>query len=127
MHPLFNIVWFRLSGDAMRVHAINHSDNYDTKRITCTECDECIGWIRNGSWLLYRDLNFGDITEYITFRMASKSSGVVEAHLDNKDGELLGSHQITHTGSWQTWKYFNMHIKPTSGTKTLCIVAKSVK
>lgn len=68
-----------------------------------------IGFIANGDWARYDDVDFGSGTA-ATFlaRVASGvhegASGRVEARLDSPTGPVLGSFELASTGGWQCWE-----------------------
>jgi hypothetical protein len=67
-----------------------------------------IGFIANGDWARYDDVDFGSGTP-ATFlaRVASGvhegASGRIEARLDSATGPVLGSFDLASTGGWQCW------------------------
>ena len=125
---LLNVAWLRPgkgSGDAGRIPAGSYTSKNGTQNAPCTEGGECIGFIENGHWVRYEHVDFGSRTEQMEIRAASASGGgIIEIHLDQPDGELLGTCPVPNTGDWQDWTSFQARIKPLSGTKTLCLVFK---
>jgi len=90
------------------------------------EGGQCMGWIRDGSWLKFDKVNFGNGTENIELRAASVTGGGdVEIRLEKADGELLGRCVVMDTGDWTKWNTFTAKIKPTSGEKAICLVFRS--
>ncbi len=89
---------------------------------------QCVGWIRDGSWLKFDKVNFGAGTESIELRAASVTGGGdIEIRLDKADGELLGRCAVEDTGGWGKWKTFTAKIKPISGEKNICLLFHSRK
>ncbi len=94
-----------------------------TRFAPCSEGGECLGWIEDGHWVRYDNVDFGESANGVTIRAASPGrGGEVELHLDSPDGPLLGTCAIAGTGDWQAWSSFQAAITPTSGRKTLCLV-----
>ena len=128
---LLNVAWLRPgkgTGNAGRIPATSFAAKNGTQNAACSEGGECIGFIEHGHWARYDKFNFPEPTEQIEIRAASASDGgTIEIRLDKADGELLGTCVIPNTGDWQTWSSFFAKIKPTSGTKTLCLVFKAPK
>jgi hypothetical protein len=124
---LLNVAWLRPGADAAeRVPGASYTAKHGTQNAPCSEGGECIGFILNGHWLKYEGVDFGGQTAVLEIRAASAArGGNIEVRLDARDGELLGTCAVPHTGDWQSWKTFKTEIKPQSGLKTLCLVFKS--
>ena len=125
---LLNVAWLRLEGAAQgdgRIAANNFAAQHGIQTAACSEGGECIGWIEQGDWVRYEQIDFGRSTRQFEIRAASATrGGIIEIRLDGPDGELLGTCAIPHTGGWQSWSSFGAPIKPVSGIKTLCLAFK---
>jgi hypothetical protein len=125
---LLNVAWLRPgkgTGSAGRIPATRYAAKNGTRNAPCSEGGECIGFIENGHWVRYEQVDFGSGTDQMEIRAASASGGgIIEFRLDGPDGELLGTCLVPNTGDWQDWASFQARIKPVSGTKTLCLVFK---
>lgn len=63
-----------------------------------------VGWIDNGDWLMFEDVDFGTGAYQVSARLASDhSGGTMALHLDSPTGELIGSINASYTGGWQNW------------------------
>lgn len=83
-----------------------------------------VGWIGNGDWLAYRNVDFGSATAtQFKARAASGAgagvSGIVEVHLDSLSAPSIASFEVGNTGSWQGWRSFSANMQPTSGVHTV--------
>ena len=80
----------------------------------------CVGYIENGDWTAYREVNFGS-GAYKFFVNASslKEGGYIDLYLDSLNGELIGSCKIENTGDWEAWRDFSCDIKNISGVHDL--------
>ncbi len=105
------------------------SFRYGGKAAGCSEGGTCSGFIQNGHWLRFDNVDFGATSDSIDLRAAAQpgAGGRVELRLDNPEGELLGTCDIPSTGDWQKWQTFTAKTKPLSGKKTLCLVFKNPK
>jgi hypothetical protein len=125
---LLNVAWLRPGngkGDSGRIPATRYAAKNGTRNAPCTEGGECIGFIEQGHWVRYEQVDFGSGAEQMEFRAASASDGgIIEIRLDQPDGELLGTCPVPNTGDWQDWASFQARIKPVSGTRSLCLVFK---
>ncbi|TWU31315.1 carbohydrate-binding protein [Novipirellula artificiosorum] len=126
---LLNVAWLEPgSGDRATSHldASGFTSQHGIQKAPCSEGGECIGWIESGDSVCYENVNFGTHSDRIAFRVASATrGGMIEAHMDDPDGELLGTCKVPSTGDWQAWSTVNAKIKPTSGTHSLCLLFKS--
>ena len=83
-----------------------------------------VGWIGNGDWLAYRNVDFGSspVTQFVA-RTASGAnagvSGIVEVHLDSLSAPSIASFEVGNTGSWQSWRTVAANMQPTSGVHTV--------
>ncbi len=63
-----------------------------------------VGWIDNGDWLLFEDVDFGSGASSVDARVASDhAGGTIEFRLDGTSGQLIGSVNVSYTGGWQSW------------------------
>jgi len=123
---LLNVAWFQPQKAPGRVNADGFSAQRGIKTAACREGGQCIGWIDDGDWVRYEDVDFGAGSEQVEFRAASPSGGgTIEVRLDKPDGGLLGTCTVADTGDWQQWKSFTAKIQPTQGTKTICLVFRA--
>lgn len=124
---LFNVAWLRMIGyEEYQVSAADLIDQQGVQKARYSEGGECIGYINEGDWAKYADLDFGQGTEYMEFRVASKRAGdLIEIRLDSPQGDLLGTATVVATGGWQAWRTIKTDIIPTSGKKTIYLVFKA--
>ncbi|NQT16672.1 MAG: carbohydrate-binding protein, partial [Planctomycetes bacterium] len=120
---LLNVAWFQPQKAPGRLSADGFSAQQGIKTMACREGGQCIGWIDDGDWVRYDNVDCGAGSEQIEFRAASRTGGgTIEVHLDKPDGGLLGACTVADTGNQQYWKSFSAKIKPTEGKKTICLV-----
>jgi hypothetical protein len=83
-----------------------------------------VGWIGNGDWLRFDDVEFGDqpATRFAA-RVASDADdgGRIEVRLDSPGNAPVGTLEIEDTGGWQDWESRAVEIKPTTGRHTVFI------
>ncbi|MEI7899825.1 MAG: carbohydrate-binding protein [bacterium] len=125
---LMNVVWLRPAGGG-KVPASKPAARGGTQNAPGTEDGECVGYIRNGNWLRYDNVDFGKGAETVEIRAAAAlgTGGTIELRLDKADGELIGTCAVTDTGDWQKWQSFTAKIKKTVGRKNLCLVFRPTK
>jgi hypothetical protein len=86
----------------------------------CSEGGDCVGYIENGDWIEFDNLNFGTGATSFEARVASPASGGnIELRLDSLTGTLIGTCAVTVTGDWQIWTTKTCGVSGASGTHKL--------
>ena len=123
---LLNVAWFQVGdgeADSTRIPAAGFAAHQGIQTTEASEGGECIGWIEDGDWVRYDDVDFGDNATELQFRAASATDGGrIEVRLDAPDGALLGTANVENTGDWQIWSTFSAEITPLDGQHTICLV-----
>lgn len=84
--------------------------------------DENIGYISDGDWVKYANVNFQDGASSVNIRAASDTTGgTIELRTGSPTGTLIGTVEITNTGGWQTWQTFTGNVEVT-GVQDLYLV-----
>jgi hypothetical protein len=125
---LLNVVWLQPTGGE-KIQASKPVARGGTQNAPSTEDGECVGFIKNGNWLRYANVDFGKGAETVEIRAAAAfgTGGTIELRLDEAAGNLLGTCEVTDTGDWQKWQSFTAKIKKTEGKKNLCLVFRPAK
>jgi hypothetical protein len=84
-----------------------------------------VGWIGNGDWLRFDDVEFGDqpATKF-SARIASDTDdrgGRIEVRFDSPANDTAGTLTIEDTGGWQAWESRTAAITPTTGRHTVFV------
>lgn len=84
-----------------------------------------VGWINDGSYICFNEMNFKNITS-ITYRVASAGSGgKMVIHQDTPTGTVVGtSADIPVTGDWQKWQDVTVPMSDPGGTHKYCFRAE---
>jgi arabinoxylan arabinofuranohydrolase len=80
--------------------------------------------IHHGDWAAYKYVDF-DVQPVNTFQVRAGSlayGGVIEIHLDQPDGELIGTCVIPRTGGWQKWSTQTCPVKGAKGVRAVYLV-----
>ncbi|MGJ8652525.1 MAG: carbohydrate-binding protein [Opitutaceae bacterium] len=96
------------------------SDQSGVDMETCSDVDGGLnlGYIQDGDWAAYYDVNFGEGANTFEARVASSGAGgSIEVRLDSIDGPLIGTCVVGNTGGWQDWVSESISISPVSGKR----------
>ncbi len=103
-----------------KIEAEDFDDQSGIKTETCSEGGEDVGYIENGDYVVYNNINFGNGASSFEARVASAASGGnIEIRLDSITGTLIGTCSVTGTGDWQTWVNATCNISGVSGIHDL--------
>jgi hypothetical protein len=108
----------------IQAESFNAQSGTQTEACTDTGGGQDVGWIANGDWLQFNNVNFGSSALHqFQARVASGAaggvSGLVEVRLDNVNNAPIGSFAIANTGGWQSWRTVPANIAATTGTHTV--------
>ena len=108
------------------IQAEAYTNQSGTQTETCSDTGggQDVGYISNGDWLEYDNVNFGSnplstFSARVASGAASGVSGTVSVVLDNPANAPIGSFAIGNTGGWQTWETVPANITGTTGTHTV--------
>ena len=87
---------------------------------SCGEGGQNIGYIENGDYTVYNNIDFGTGATSFQARAASATSGGnIEIRLDSITGTLIGTCSVAGTGDWQTWSTSTCSVSGVTGTHDL--------
>ena len=82
----------------------------------CAEGGSDVGYIENGDYTEYDNINFGTGKDKFDVRVASSTSGGnIEVVLDNLTGKSLGKFPVKGTAGWQNWATLTNSISGVTG------------
>ena len=100
--------------------AENFNDQSGVKNENCSEGGQNVGYIEDGDYVVYKDVNFGSGVESFEARVASGAGGGnIEIRLDSIAGPLVGTCPVTTTEDWQTWTTVKCDANGATGTHDL--------
>ncbi len=103
-----------------QIEAESFSDQSGVQSESCNEGGEDIGYIENGDYTVYNNVDFGTDAAGFQARVASSTSGGnIEIRLDSLTGTLIGTCPVTATGDWQTWADAKCSISGVTGKHNL--------
>jgi hypothetical protein len=114
----------------IQAESYNAQSGTQTESTTDTGGGQDVGWIANGDWLQFNNVNFGSTPASQFYgRVASGAaggvSGLVEVRLDSRSNAPIGSFAIANTGGWQSWRTVPANVSQVTGTHTVYITFTS--
>jgi hypothetical protein len=114
----------------IQAESYNAQSGTQTEATTDTGGGSDVGWIANGDWLQFNNINFGSTpATQFSARVASGAaggvSGLVEVRLDSRSNAPIGSFAIANTGGWQSWRTVPGNISAVTGTHTVFLTFTS--
>lgn len=71
----------------------------------CSEGGQNIGYIENGDYIMFRNVDFEDGAKSFTARVAGgQENSAIEIYADSLDGIPIAKCNVPYTGGWQNWK-----------------------
>lgn len=102
------------------VIASEYTTQFGIQVAPCSEGGDCVGYIENGDWIEFDNMNFGTGAVSFEARVASATSGGnIELRLDSLTGTLIGTCSVAGTGDWQVWTTRTCSVSGASGTHKL--------
>ena len=103
-----------------KVEAESYNEQSGVQSETCTEGGYDVGYIENGDYTVYKNIDFGTGAASFKARVSSATSGgKIEIRLDSVTGTLVGTCPVTATGDWQTWVDATCSVSGVSGKHDL--------
>lgn len=124
---LFNIARLDFLMDGTEAVGLNAAEALDEHKgiqlAPYSQGGQCVGYIEQGDWVLYRNVNFKYGIDRITVRAASATEGGdIDIRLDRTDGPSIGMAAVDNTGGWQNWKDFEATVKYITGVHDVYLV-----
>ena len=76
------------------------------------------------SYLVWRQIDLTDLRS-VRFRLQHYGGGYLSVHLDDPEGEILGTFTVPPGGDYQTWQEFTLALTPRDGVHNLYLVHDS--
>jgi pectate lyase len=116
-------VWSSGDGSISAYSTIEAEDYGSQSGIQTEACDEGgedVGYINDGDWIGFNNVDFGSGADGFTARVASNASGgTIEIRLDDAGGIQVGSCSVSNTGGWQTYTDVSCSVSGASGEHDL--------
>jgi hypothetical protein len=105
-----------------RIEAENYSSQSGVEIEACSDtgAGQNVGFIENGDYAVYRDVDFNTGAASFQARVASETTGgKIEIRLDSPSGSLVGTCSVSGTGGWQVWTDVKCNVSGVSGKHDL--------
>jgi len=103
-----------------QIEAEKFNDQSGIQTETCTEGGQDVGFIENGDYVVYNNVDFGtDATGFQARVSSGTSGGNIEVRLDSITGPVVGTCTAAGTGDWQTWADVKCNVSGASGKHNL--------
>jgi hypothetical protein len=124
------------SGGTVSAYSTIQAESYSSHNGTQTEaCSDTgggldVGYIANGDWLGYPNVDFGTggATQFkarVASGAAASVSGLVQVALDSPTAAPVGNFALGSTGGWQAWKTVPANIGKVTGKHTVYLTFAS--
>ncbi|MFI7601072.1 carbohydrate-binding protein [Actinoplanes sp. NPDC049681] len=122
------------TGGSRDAYGTIQAESYDAAsavgKEACSEGGEDVGWLSNGDWLQYNDVDFGtggvrDFQARVASGAAGGVSGLVEVRIDSRGNAPIGSFALANTGGWQSWRSVPGSAANVSGRHTVFLTFAS--
>lgn len=82
--------------------------------------------IHHGDWAAYKYIDFDghNVNAFHARTGSPVNGGTIEIHLDQPDGELIGTCDVPRTGDWQKWVTVSCPVQPVHGVHAIYLVFK---
>ena len=102
------------------IEAENFDEQSGVRSEDCSEGGQDIGYIENGDYIMFRNVDFEDGAKSFTARVAGGQQGsAIEVYVDSLDGTPIAKCSIPSTGGWQNWTDVSCNTAAVTGKHTL--------
>lgn len=98
-----------------QIEAENFSSQSGIDVENCSEGGKNIGFIENGDYAVYNNINFNNVTDFQARVASNGGGGNIEIRLDSITGPLIGTCSVAPNGDWQTWTDAECKVSGASG------------
>lgn len=87
---------------------------------------ECLTLIHHKDWAAFKYVDFDTqpVNQFLARAGSLAYGGYIEIHLDQPDGELIGTCEVPRTGGWQLWSTVTCPVKNARRVRAVYLVFK---
>lgn len=104
------------------IEAASYTSDSNVQTENCAEGGLDVGYISNGSWVEYNQVDLDGATTFQARVASDGSGGTINIYLDSPNGTLIGTCRVPVTGSWQTWTTVTANVSGASGCHNVYLV-----
>lgn len=87
-----------------KIEAEDYTKQSGIRTQPCSEGTDNVGWVNNGDYLFFANLDFARGAREFAARVASNTAGGnIELRIDGLNGKLVGKLKVEGTNGWQHW------------------------
>ncbi len=132
--PAYGAVTFTWSGpqngattiaatSTIQASSFTSESGLETETTSDTTGGYDLGYVTNGAYAVYENVDFGSGVSSVNVRTASGGNGgTLEFHLDSPTGATVATVGLPVTGGWQNWQTVNATASGATGVHTLYAV-----
>lgn len=120
--PFDCIVVSTCNNRTAKIEAECYDQMFGIKEGDVTTGGESIGFIENGDWTVYNNIDLTDVYSVQAIASSGGSGGFIEVHLDALEGELLAVIPVSSTGNWQMFLSTTINIGLVDGVHDIYLV-----
>ena len=104
----------------IQAESSNSNNGTQTQQTSDIGGGENVGWIHNGNWLGYYNMDFGStgargLIARISSGAGNSVDGSVLVTLDSPTAAPIGTFSVSNTGGWQAWTNISTSVSAASG------------
>lgn len=106
------------------IEAEDFSSQSGIQTEACGEGGLNVGYINNGDYLVFNDVDFGSAgaSQLVARAATNGQGGTIQVRLDGTSGTQIGTLAISGTGGWQTYSDFTANVSQVPGVHDLYLV-----
>ena len=106
----------------VNIEAASYNSQNSIQTENCAEGGLDVGYISNGSWLVFNQMNLNGAASFQARVASGGNGGTISVHLDSPSGTVIGTAQVSPTGSWQNWTTVTANVSGASGFHNVYLV-----
>jgi endoglucanase len=104
------------------IEAASYNGENSIQTQSCSEGGLNVGYISNGSWVEYNQINLNGVSSFSARVASDTSGGTITIHLDSTSGTVIGTCNVSGTGGWQNWTTDTIGVSGASGYHNVYLV-----
>lgn len=103
-----------------QIEAESYNSKEANNELSTEEADSgiAVNFIKNGDWLMYGGIDFGEVEKEISFTARASSGtagGDIEIYIDSPDGDPIGTAKVKGSGDWAVYSDVSCNVSKVTG------------